>query len=390
MTSLRELAAYLRTSPQQFHDVVHTDFFARVLPARQAFPLRTSQAHLDLVPALAWVFDHASEDGTPSPEAIGRVNAAGFDHRRHGFPSATYDDFARSLTHGLDAIPLDAPTRAAAIACVESVCAVMKQSAHAADIAGLAPAHTAQVASVSRPNRATAVVRLEAGLPLDYHPGQHVPVTCALMPGTWRMLTPAAPADPTGQVEFHVDNASEEAAMLAKAQPGDFWTLGSPRGEFVNFPGFHLIFIAYGTGWAAVRAYLLSLYAAAHAAGTTTGFSTTVYAVANSPGAHYDIDFQLNLTHLAPWITIHHVVAQATDPLLLGARRALPADAPFITAPDPIPVVTAREKLGASSFVLVGPADSVTAGKAGLEAAGVSPRWIECHPWGRQARWDTP
>ncbi len=46
------------------------------------------------------------------------------------------------------------------------------------------------VVPVEHPNRKTAIIRVESGAPIDYHTGQHFPVTSQLLPGTWRMLTP--------------------------------------------------------------------------------------------------------------------------------------------------------------------------------------------------------
>lgn len=392
VASLRELAHCLRSNPElasEFNAAVHEHLFTQILASRAMFPLNTTDAHGELPSAMAWVLERAGDDGT-LPDKLGhRLRELGRDHRRHGFPNDAYEVFARSLEHGFAALPLTPEVRDAANQAAAEVCTIMADAAHASDLAGQPPAHAAQVVAVEHPNRQTTVVRLETGMPVDFHPGQHIPVTTPHLPGTWRYLTPASPADTTGQLVFHITTAGDASSMLAKARPGDMWTLGTPRGEFINFPGFNLVLISYGAGWAAVRPYLVSLVEAARAAGSSAGFGCSVYAVAPSPGSHYDTAFQANLHQLAPWITLHHIVRAAEDPWLLGAQELDPS-IEMTVAEEPIDAVLATEKVSVSNFVLVGPAERVEAGHAALVKAGVDPGYIEKHPWQRGAEWPEP
>lgn len=385
-TTLTQLGALMRDNAEALRSATQDYLYNHVVESRQIFAIRAAEAHVELAPAVAWVLEHAEADGALAQPVLRRLYELGRDHRRHGFPEQIYAVFADALCAGIKAAGCPEELQGSADRAVRAACAAMAEATHAADLAGAAPAHTATVVAVERPNRHTAVVRLEAGLPFDYHPGQHIPVTTPHLPGTWRYLTPASPADTAGQLTFHITDVGEASSMLAKARPGDLWTLGTPRGEFVNFPGFNLVFISYGAGWAAVRPYLLSLVEAARRAGTSAGFKATVYAVAPSPGEHYDTFFQANLMELAPWITIHHVVRREQDPWLLGAGERS-ADVSFIVSEEPIDAVVGREKVSVSNFVLVGPSDRVRVGRDRLIAAGVNPDYIEAHPWERGGQW---
>ena len=387
--TLNEIAAYLRAHPESFHETVHADIFVRILDSRMAFSRRKEDIHREFVPALAWVFERAEDDGSLNPDLRQQLSSMGRDHRRHGMPSEAYQDFQHSIEVGLAALALSDAARTAALKCTATMCQTMAEAAAEADLQGIPPAQTAQVVDIAKPNRHHTIVRLELGLPVDYFPGQHIPVTTPLMPGSWCYLTPATPSDVTGQLEFHLANVGEISNQLSASRPGDLWTLGTPRGEFVNFPGYKVVFVVYGNGWAAVRPYLVSLAEAAHAAGSSQWFEATVFAIASSPGEHYDLDFQRNLTAMCPWITIHHFVRETVDPPLLGAANP-PADIPMTVAEDPASEAIAQLRLFQHSFVLVGPADEVLAGRKKLIDAGVDPKWIESHPWESGQYWPSP
>ncbi|MDK6556041.1 hypothetical protein QP238_15005, partial [Enterococcus faecalis] len=74
---------------------------------------------------------------------------------------------------GLEVLGLTPHQHDVATHTISSVCSIMHDAAREADAAGLPPAHSAQVVAVDKPNRNTAVVRLESGMALDYRAGQH-------------------------------------------------------------------------------------------------------------------------------------------------------------------------------------------------------------------------
>lgn len=389
LNSLWALAQALREADEQYRDVVHELLFNRIFEARQVFAPARASRHMDLSVAIAWVFEHPAAQVDPLVEELGR------DHRRLGFPPEVYDTFAECLVEGLEIFELSPELAEEAAVRLRRVCQIMKEAASAADYAGVPPAHTATVTSVERPNRKTALVRLESAFPIDFSAGQSIPVTTQHLPGTWRLLTPANISDDTAQLFFHVTDAGDASTMLTLARPGDLWTLGAARGDFpgeidVSYLGASAsspdLYIAYGTGWAAVRAFLLGRIAQ----GDTS--AVAVIAHAESPGGHYDLLFQQNLQEIAPEVSIQHTVNEDKDPLLFGTTRAFPAETtvPAMAKVDN-PARVALEAMVSNPHafrrcVLVGPADEVTEGAGilnlGLARAGIVDGVIETHPWG--------
>lgn len=390
LTTFRELALALREADAQYRERVHDLLFSRVFEARQAFAPARAARHVDLTVAIAWALETPASTVDPLAAQLGR------DHRRIGFPPEIYDIFAQCLIDSLDLFELSPELADATAARLRSICTIMKNAAVKADWDGIPPAHTATVASVERPNRKTALVRLESAFPIDLLPGQSLPVTTAHLPGVWRSLTPANISDETAQLFFHITNAGDASTLLTMARPGDVWTLGNARGKFpedidVTYLGDAAsspdLFLCYGTGWAAVRSYLLGKIAE----GNTQ--PVAVLAHAESPGGHYDLLLQNNLVELAPEISIQHTVGSDKDSALYGTHRAFPED----TAVPPMTVIDNPARVALEALlsnphafrrcVLVGPADEVTEGagilNVGLALAGIVDCVIEPHPWGQ-------
>ncbi|TRX50602.1 2-polyprenylphenol hydroxylase [Corynebacterium guaraldiae] len=373
---MRELGEHLRNHAEDYRDAVHRHFFATVAESRQVFALSMKDTHPSLAPALAWVLENV-EDGGVRGDVAKRLAQMGRDHRRHGFPPEVYPKFEASLVQGLTVLGLTPHQHDVAARTISSVCSIMRSAAQEADAAGTPPAHSAQVVAVDKPNRNTAVVRLESGMALDYRAGQHVPVTSQLTPGTWRPLTPAAPSDDSGQLTFHLALAGEASSMLAKAQPGDWWTLGMPAGEPPQLDS-ETTLISFGTGWAGARALLLD------ALGSTLPSGLQVYAVAPSPGEHYDTEFQANLQALVPELTLRHIVRDSQDPWLLGARPPAAGFNPVVANEPMEPVLAAGTN---RRFVLIGPADRVELARAALLDGGVAEEAITTDSWQRGHEW---
>ncbi|MCG7276853.1 FAD-binding oxidoreductase [Corynebacterium singulare] len=372
---MRELGEHLRNHAEEYRDAVHGHFFATVAQARQIFALSMKDTHPSMAPALAWVLENLEEGRIP-PDVAERLGRLGREHRRHGFPPEIYPQFEASLIHGLSVLGLTPHQYGVATRTISRICSLMQEAAALADVSGVAPAHSAQVVAVEKPNRRTAVVRLESGVPVEYRAGQSVPVTSQLTPGTWRLLTPAAPADPSGQLIFHVALAGEASSMLAKAQPGDWWTLGAPTGDPVRL-GPSTTLIAFGTGWAGARALLLDALP-----DLPSGLRVVV--VAPTPGKHYDTEFRANLQALVPSLKIQHIVRDATDPWLLGATAPAAGFSPIVAAEPMDPVLAHGTN---RRFVLIGAADRVEVAQAALLKGGVKPESIITEGWQRGSEW---
>ncbi len=380
---MEELAELLRRQAAAYRTRVHEEFYLTLLESRQIFALSMERTHLDLAPALAWYFERCDRFGHPSQEALDRMRFIGRDHRRHGFPPSAYQAFGDCLIRGLDLFDLSASDRIAAEYAIGYAIAALADAAREADSLQLTAAHEAYVVEVSRPHRQMAIVKLEAPRSIDYAPGQFFPVTSRLLPGTWLNLTPAVPANETRQLEFHIHNAGEAASMLCTARVNDVWTLGAPRGHFApaeDGQGLRDVFVCFGTGWAAARAWLLARIERAVAADAPDDLECSVYCVAGSPGQHYDALVQQRLSQFSSELELHWLVDAGDDPWLLGAAPQ-PADFACEVTDDPLVTVLQREDATRCRFVLVGPAEHVDAAAQKLTAAGVEAARIEAHPW---------
>ncbi|MDY3127527.1 MAG: FAD-binding oxidoreductase [Corynebacterium sp.] len=382
-----DLARALIAEDARYREVVHDEVFIAFPQARGLFSNARATRHADLVPALTWAL-------TNPPALVDEAVAElGRDHRRHGFPTSLYDVFAAALIKGLRIFNLSFMLREHTAARIRQLCTIMKEAADAADLAGVPPAHSARVMEVKRPNRNTAIVRVETPFPIDFAPGQALPVTTTYLPGTWRLLTPAVLADESGQLIFHVYNAGDASTMLVRARPGDTWTLGNPRGEFpASDPSLprapQEVVIAYGTGWAAVRAFLL-----AKVNQPKSRDSASVICHASSPGAHYDLQFQVNLRKLLPNVQFRYTVENSTDPHIFGAAPVsaeIHATTLALAEVTDNPARLVLEELLANPTaydrcVLVGDANQVLEGAGmlniGLARAGIVDCVIEPHPW---------
>lgn len=172
----------------------------------------------------------------PADKVRDDLKALALDLRRTGFPAEEYPNAVQML---IDEAGADAPelTQAAELMC---------ETASQADYAGVPAATAAQVTSVEHRGE-VQVVRLEAGTPVPYAPGQVIPVMSPNRPGEWTGLVPALPSNQLGQLEFHVPDEMQ-------LQPGDWLTLGAARGGVRGDVDRQLLLVAAEGGFAAAKA----------------------------------------------------------------------------------------------------------------------------------------
>lgn len=164
------------------------------------------------------------------------LKALALDLRRTGFPAEEYPNAVQML---IDEAGADAPE-------LSEAAELMRETASQADYAGVPAATAAQVTSVEHRGE-VQVVRLEAGTPVPYSPGQVIPVMSPNRPGEWTGLVPALPSNPLGQLEFHVPGEMQ-------LQPGDWLTLGAARGGVRGGVDRQLLLVAAEGGFAAAKA----------------------------------------------------------------------------------------------------------------------------------------
>lgn len=161
------------------------------------------------------------------------------DRRRLGLPPESYEELVNPLGEALLRALWDRPGD------IERVWESMTQRLYAmaevardADLQGIPAATAAQVIGVdelpgSGTDTSMFAVHLEAPLPVDYLPGQRLPV---LVPGAygergqWHRLAPALPSNPFGQLVFYVPG------WWRWPELGEYWTCGNAQGEQLIFP----------------------------------------------------------------------------------------------------------------------------------------------------------
>ena len=172
----------------------------------------------------------------PAEEVRDELKALALDLRRTGFPAEEYPNAVQML---IDEAGADAPE-------LSEAAELMRETASQADFAGVPAATAAQVTSVEHRGE-VQVVRLEAGTPVPYAPGQVIPVMSPNRPGEWTGLVPALPSNQLGQLEFHVPDEMQ-------LQPGDWLTLGAARGGVRGDVDRQLLLVAAEGGFAAAKA----------------------------------------------------------------------------------------------------------------------------------------
>ncbi|GAA1166124.1 FMN reductase [Corynebacterium glaucum] len=210
-------------------------------------PEGTREVPQTLVDAAFWILSH-SPNAKLRPGVIKRVRAWALDLRRVGFPSAEFPAVANMLA---DASAADSQSREILVAVAET----MRTAVEEADLAGIPAASAAQITEVAPAggtDSGVTIVQLEAGIQVDYAPGQVLPVMQVGRQGVWRGLAPALPSNSFGQLEFHVDGEIEPEA-------GTYLTLGAARGPSPVLDCEQAMIAAVGTGWAAAKAMLFGI-----------------------------------------------------------------------------------------------------------------------------------
>lgn len=319
--TLSAIATQLREHQERFRDTVHDHFFSTILEARGIFPLARGRTHLQLVPALADVLERTPLTGEVPSHVLVHVASHGIRHRRHAFPAEAYEPFADSLVVGLrDVVEQTHPaTLTAAESALRQVCRAMAAAAREQDLAGVPPAYLATVVHTEKRSRRITVVHLETNQPIEFRPGQTLPVAANYLPGTWRMLSPALPANEYGRLEFHVQALAdgEASPLLAAPKLGDHWTFGAPAGNLSATGETPLLLIAHRLGLAPLRAILFDLLQRDQPVPKVQLVISAEY-----PGELYDLVTLWNIARVVDWLHLTVVVENPVDPWWMSATPA--------------------------------------------------------------------
>ncbi|MCZ9309669.1 hypothetical protein ACUY3K_02935 [Corynebacterium uberis] len=375
--SLNDVARLIRMYPDTFRDATHSRFYVDHLEARNVFPLRLSDSHLDLAPAVAWVLEN-STPGQLGEVALDFVRSLGMDHRRHGFPAVAYATFAHNLRFGLREVLRTAGepyTLAAQEAeeLIEGACVEMAAVAVEADQAGIPPAYTGEVISVTRVARRISTVTLDTGLGVPFRPGQYLRTTTAMLPGLWIPMAPASPPNDFGQIDFHVFAEEGSAAQrLSMTQVGDHWTFSQPHGAFGVDGSRDILMIAHSTGWAPLRSIMFDLMNSGQPP------RVTLFLAADYPGELYELASLIALARASYWLTVIPCATHRVDDWWVSPLAPTP-DVYIAQADNAGELAMTRGYWPNDDVLIAGPAADVNRSAAALEAAGC--RRIQTQPW---------
>lgn len=207
------------------------------------------------------------------------------EHRGLGLTAAAYESIGIALVaavrrfatdpRGPGEVVWDDAVEQAWVQAFSLAAAPMEDAAHRAE--GGEPATVdATLVAHRRLSWDLAVVTVEPHAPVAYRAGQYVSVEIPQRPRMWRRLSPATAPRADGLLEFHVravEGGWVSRAMVAHAQRGDRWRIGSAQGRLTVDPasGRDLLMVAGGTGAAPLLALCEDM------AGWTTRPVTTVF-----------------------------------------------------------------------------------------------------------------
>ncbi|QKT08594.1 oxidoreductase [Gordonia sp. X0973] len=321
---LTHLRTSLNADPARFAN----NFFARLFSLdpsiRDLFP--PSLAHLRN--AFPRVVDHVL-DGALAPTGHGALvellAQLGRDHRKYGVLPQHYELAGRALEAEFAAVLGSSRTPAAAAAIGQIVATITGVMSGAAAKETGPPATPARVVQKFQISREHAVVRLVAERPLNYLPGQYVEVCIPQWSRSWRMLSPAIPASPTGEVEFHlraVPGGTVSRSIVLETAVGDVWSIAQNHGMLRVDPNTPTTMIAGGTGLAPLRAILTGL------AANVDNPPIHLYYGARHPGELYELATLQPMCAMSPWLSVTAVTEERDDPWWLGSI-ASPTDLGF-------------------------------------------------------------
>ena len=239
----------------------YTHWFALDVSVRDLFPPDMDSQRAAFAHALQWVYGELVAQRAQAP--VDFLAQLGRDHRKYGVLPTHYDTLRNALYVTMRNRLGTAWTDAVEDAARQSLNLITGVMSGAADAEETPAWWDGTVIEHIRVSRDLAVVRLRLDRPLHYHPGQYVNVHVPHCPRRWRYLSPAIPADPAGDIEFHVrvvPGGLVSTAVVNETQPGDRWRLSGPHGGLrVDRDGSDVLMVAGSTGLAPLRALIMDL-----------------------------------------------------------------------------------------------------------------------------------
>ncbi|MEV4130298.1 FAD-binding oxidoreductase [Nocardia sp. NPDC049707] len=276
---------------------------------RELFPPAMEMQAKRLVTAIHYVLDNL-EDWSRAQNFLEQLAR---DHRKYGVIAAHYDVAGPALLAAFRAVNGPMWNRALEEGWRDITILISASMAIGANSDKSQPYWDATVVGHRRVLEDLAIVRLQSDSPIPYQAGQYVPVSLPQRPKLWRYLSPAIPANPYGEIEFHVRkirNGWVSPAVVNETKVGDRWMIAGPLGglHIDRDSGRDVLLIGAGTGIAPLRAQLIQM--------GQRGVNPRVHFFIGGryPCDLYDVENMWQLSQSNPWLTVIPVCEQKTNP----------------------------------------------------------------------------
>lgn len=295
--------------PEQLVSAFYHHLFTEAPELRDLFGPTMDMQPKRVVTAIGYMLDHL-EDWETAQDFLEQLAR---DHRKYGVEAAHYDIAGRALLQAWQ--DYNGPTISADLRdgwqdISLLIAAAMAIGANSDDSP---PYWEATVVGHRRVLDDLAIVRLQSDTPIPYLAGQYVPITIPQRPKMWRYLSPAIPANPYGEIEFHVRKVRGgwvSPAIVGETTVGDQWLIGAPLGglQVDTESDRDVLMIGSGTGIAPLRAQLIEM--------GRRGDNPRVHFFIGGtyPADLYDVNNMWQLSQSNPWLTVVPVCSKKTNP----------------------------------------------------------------------------
>ncbi|MFZ2174577.1 MAG: globin domain-containing protein, partial [Rhodococcus sp. (in: high G+C Gram-positive bacteria)] len=216
--------------PTRLATTFFSTLFATYPSFRSLFPAALDQLGRRVVQALEYVIDNLDDED----RLLSFLAQLGRDHRKYGMEGQHYSAAREALHVAVRSTFTYAIwTPSLSAAWTQLIDLTLQTMAEAAANDDLPATWGATVVEHQRRLDDVAIVRLETDTPIPYGAGQYLSVQVPQRPRMWRYLSAAIPANPYGQLEFHVRRVSGgwvSPAIVNETRVGDRWLLSSPLG----------------------------------------------------------------------------------------------------------------------------------------------------------------
>lgn len=254
---VRESFALLAADPQQSMEYLYARLFADAPELRSLYPLAMTHTRTAVFEALAKMI--AGLEDAPGTERL--LDLLARDHRKFGVREKHLEPFFGAVVQTAEyrSGPDWNPEKAAAWRSVTGYLARVMAAAARRD-EGKEPAWwIGEVVQHDRRADTIAVLSIRPDKPLNYLPGQYIPVQTPRWPRIWRTYSIANAPRGNGLLDIHVravPGGLVSTALVNHCGVGDTVTLGAARGDLrvSQDPDRDLVCVAGGTGLAPVKA----------------------------------------------------------------------------------------------------------------------------------------